>query len=304
MHAHGGNGDVLDSPAAPLGSLALNTSARRRQAGNRRRRWGGWWWMCGVRGSQMKKSAQKRGLSLAQKRRFGVGTSAVLPKWLLYNPCILCEGHFKSVRHGGYASGAMGALPRTIMGQILFSSPSAANYSRTCMVMVDDSNTIRRAARRSFSSKAGMKSCWLRMASMRLPKVNDYPPTDFLRHPDAAPRWIPDLCHHQAQPKFAKVPVVVMLSSKDGVFDKARGRMVGAEDYFTKPLPKTSCSRPCSSLGPVLQGAIDGHSKVLIVDDSRRKSCPDRVAAERPGSVRSAENADEAFKRLTEERRT
>ena len=37
--------------------------------------------------------------------------------------------------------------------------------------------------------------------------------------------------------KFAKLPIV-MLSSKDGVFDKARGRMVGAQDYLTKPFTK------------------------------------------------------------------
>ena len=29
-----------------------------------------------------------------------------------------------------------------------------------------------------------------------------------------------------------------MLSSKDGVFDKARGRMVGSQDYLTKPFSK------------------------------------------------------------------
>ena len=37
--------------------------------------------------------------------------------------------------------------------------------------------------------------------------------------------------------KFRSVPVV-MLSSKDGVFDKARGRMVGSDDYLTKPFTK------------------------------------------------------------------
>jgi twitching motility two-component system response regulator PilG len=36
---------------------------------------------------------------------------------------------------------------------------------------------------------------------------------------------------------FASTPVV-MLSSKDGVFDKARGRMVGSQDYLTKPFTK------------------------------------------------------------------
>jgi twitching motility two-component system response regulator PilG len=37
--------------------------------------------------------------------------------------------------------------------------------------------------------------------------------------------------------RFANTPVV-MLSSKDGVFDKARGRMVGCQDYLTKPFTK------------------------------------------------------------------
>ena len=37
--------------------------------------------------------------------------------------------------------------------------------------------------------------------------------------------------------RFASVPVI-MLSSKDGLFDKARGRMVGSQDYLTKPFTK------------------------------------------------------------------
>jgi len=37
--------------------------------------------------------------------------------------------------------------------------------------------------------------------------------------------------------RYADVPVI-MLSSKDGLFDKARGRMVGSQDYLTKPFTK------------------------------------------------------------------
>jgi twitching motility two-component system response regulator PilG len=37
--------------------------------------------------------------------------------------------------------------------------------------------------------------------------------------------------------EYASVPVI-MLSSKDGLFDKARGRMVGSQDYLTKPFTK------------------------------------------------------------------
>jgi twitching motility two-component system response regulator PilG len=36
---------------------------------------------------------------------------------------------------------------------------------------------------------------------------------------------------------FKETPVV-MLSSKDGLFDKARGRIVGSEQYLTKPFTK------------------------------------------------------------------
>ncbi len=43
-------------------------------------------------------------------------------------------------------------------------------------------------------------------------------------------------------PRFVGVPVI-MLSSKDGLFDKARGRMVGSEDYLTKPFTKEQLLR-------------------------------------------------------------
>jgi twitching motility two-component system response regulator PilG len=54
--------------------------------------------------------------------------------------------------------------------------------------------------------------------------------------------------------KFSGVPVV-MLSSKDGVFDKARGRMVGAQDYLTKPFTKDQLLQAVQQFGVVLQGA-------------------------------------------------
>jgi twitching motility two-component system response regulator PilG len=43
-------------------------------------------------------------------------------------------------------------------------------------------------------------------------------------------------------PRFQNVPVI-MLSSKDGLFDKARGRMVGSEEYLTKPFTKEQLLR-------------------------------------------------------------
>ena len=38
---------------------------------------------------------------------------------------------------------------------------------------------------------------------------------------------------------FADTPVI-MLSSKDGLFDRARGRMVGSDEYLTKPFTRES----------------------------------------------------------------
>ena len=54
---------------------------------------------------------------------------------------------------------------------------------------------------------------------------------------------------------FSSVPVV-MLSSKDGVFDKARGRMVGSQDYLTKPFTKDQLLQAVSSSGLSNQGVM------------------------------------------------
>ena len=47
-----------------------------------------------------------------------------------------------------------------------------------------------------------------------------------------------------------------MLSSKDGVFDKARGRMVGSQDYLTKPFTKDQLLQTVQELGGIKQGVV------------------------------------------------
>ena len=53
---------------------------------------------------------------------------------------------------------------------------------------------------------------------------------------------------------FKSTPVI-MLSSKDGLFDKARGRMVGSEEYLTKPFTKEQLLRAVREFGPAADGS-------------------------------------------------
>jgi twitching motility two-component system response regulator PilG len=107
-----------------------------------------------------------------------------------------------------------------------------------CRVLViDDSNTIRRSAE-IFLKQGGHEVLLAEDGFDALSKINDYAPQvifcDIL---------MPRLDGYQTcaiikrNPRFHDTPVV-MLSSKDGVFDKARGRMVGSQEYLTKPFTK------------------------------------------------------------------
>ena len=105
------------------------------------------------------------------------------------------------------------------------------------VLVIDDSNTIRRSAE-IFLRQGGFEVVLAEDGFDALSKVNDHDPAlifyDIL---------MPRLDGYQTcaiikrNPRFADVPVI-MLSSKDGLFDKARGRMVGSEDYLTKPFTK------------------------------------------------------------------
>ena len=114
---------------------------------------------------------------------------------------------------------------------------SAAAATGAKVLVIDDSNTIRRSAE-IFLRQGGHEVVLAEDGFDALAKVNDHAPQlifcDIL---------MPRLDGYQTcaiikrNPKFAHVPVI-MLSSKDGLFDKARGRMVGSQDYLTKPFTK------------------------------------------------------------------
>ena len=101
-------------------------------------------------------------------------------------------------------------------------------------MVVDDSHTIRRSAE-IFLKRAGHEVFLAEDGFDALAQVNDLVP-DLIFCDVLMPR----LDGYQTcsiikrNARLASVPVV-MLSSKDGVFDKARGRIAGADHYITKP---------------------------------------------------------------------
>ncbi len=119
---------------------------------------------------------------------------------------------------------------------------AAVATAGTKVLVIDDSNTIRRSAE-IFLRQGGYEVVLAEDGFDALAKVSDHDPQlifcDIL---------MPRLDGYQTcaiikrNPKFATVPVI-MLSSKDGLFDKARGRMVGSEDYLTKPFTKEQLLR-------------------------------------------------------------
>jgi CheY-like chemotaxis protein len=79
-------------------------------------------------------------------------------------------------------------------------SGAAAVATGAKVLVIDDSNTIRRSAE-IFLRQGGHEVVLAEDGFDALAKVNDHAPrTDLLRHPDAAAGRLPDLRHHQAQP--------------------------------------------------------------------------------------------------------
>jgi twitching motility two-component system response regulator PilG len=118
------------------------------------------------------------------------------------------------------------------------------------VLVIDDSNTIRRSAE-IFLKQGGHEVLLAEDGYDALSKVNDHKP-----HLIFCDILMPRLDGYQTcaiikrNANFAKVPVV-MLSSKDGVFDKARGRMVGSEEYLTKPFTKDQLLQAVQQFGAI-----------------------------------------------------
>ena len=105
------------------------------------------------------------------------------------------------------------------------------------ILVVDDSKTIRRTAE-TLLSKEGCQVFTAIDGFDALSKIADH-------HPDLifVDIMMPRLDGYQTcslikHNKVYKNTPVIMLSSKDGLFDRARGRIVGSEQYLTKPFTR------------------------------------------------------------------
>lgn len=113
----------------------------------------------------------------------------------------------------------------------------APNLTGLKVMVIDDSSTIRKSAE-LFLAEAGCQVLLAEDGFDALAKVADHSPDvvfcDIL---------MPRLDGYQTcslikrNPHFAATPVI-MLSSKDGLFDRARGRLAGSDEYLTKPFTR------------------------------------------------------------------
>jgi twitching motility two-component system response regulator PilG len=118
----------------------------------------------------------------------------------------------------------------------------AKSLSGVRVMVIDDSNTIRRSAE-IFLMQAGCQVILAENGFDALAKIADH-------HPDLifVDIMMPRLDGYQTcslikkNGKHKDTPVI-MLSSKDSLFDRARGRMVGSDEYLTKPFSKESLLR-------------------------------------------------------------
>ena len=113
------------------------------------------------------------------------------------------------------------------------------NLTGVRVMVIDDSNTIRRSAE-IFLMQAGCQVILAENGFDALAKIADHQP-DLIFVDIMMPRLdgYQTCALIKKSTKHRDTPVI-MLSSKDSLFDRARGRMVGSDEYLTKPFTKES----------------------------------------------------------------
>ena len=129
------------------------------------------------------------------------------------------------------------------------SEKEESDFSDLKVMVIDDSKTIRRTAE-TLLKKAGCEVVTAEDGFEALSKIVEQRP-DLIFVDIMMPRLDGyQTCALIKNNATFKSTPVIMLSSKDGLFDKARGKIVGSEQYLTKPFTKKE-----------LLGAISKHVK-------------------------------------------
>ena len=116
-------------------------------------------------------------------------------------------------------------------------APETSGLEGLKVMVIDDSKTIRRTAE-TLLKKEGCQVVTAADGFEALSKITDEQPSIIF-----VDIMMPRLDGYQTcalikNNRVFKSTPVVMLSSKDGLFDKARGRIVGSEQYLTKPFTR------------------------------------------------------------------
>ena len=117
------------------------------------------------------------------------------------------------------------------------------------VMVIDDSNTIRRSAE-IFLGQVGCEVILAQDGFEALSKIADHQPDVVF-----VDIMMPRLDGYQTcslikrNPRYRAIPVI-MLSSKDGLFDRAKGRLVGSDQYLTKPFTKDTLLRAVREHAP------------------------------------------------------
>ena len=129
------------------------------------------------------------------------------------------------------------------------SSNAPRSLSGLKILVIDDSKTIRRTAE-TLLTKEGCQVFTAIDGFDALSKIADHQP-DLIFVDIMMPRLDGyQTCALIKHNKVFRGTPVIMLSSKDGLFDRARGRIVGSEQYLTKPFTRDE-----------LLSAIESHVK-------------------------------------------
>lgn len=131
----------------------------------------------------------------------------------------------------------MGATQREYSGEPVRNEAASGEFPGLKVMVIDDSKTIRRTAE-TLLKKEGCNVITAIDGFEALAKIADHRP-EIIFIDIMMPRLDGyQTCALIKNSQMFKATPVIMLSSKDGLFDRARGRIVGSEEYLTKPFTR------------------------------------------------------------------